>query len=158
LISSISKVLTPDLLSRISSGLGIDRSIVEKASSASVPALLAALTSVVAKPGGAEKLSNTLAQQQPNILTSIANVIGGADQEELMHSGLNTLSSLLGESTLSTLTSAVSRFSGLSEGTSNGLLGVVGPLVMGVLGQQQRASGLNASGLAELLQSQKDNI
>ncbi len=29
---------------------------------------------------------------------------------------------------------------------------------MGVLGQQQRASGLDASGLAELLQSQKDNI
>ena len=29
---------------------------------------------------------------------------------------------------------------------------------MGVLGQQQRASGLDASGLADLLQSQKDNI
>jgi len=158
LVSSISKVLTPDLLARIASGLGVDRALVEKASSASVPGLLAALTSLVAKPGGAAKLSNAVAQQQPNILTSIANVIGGAGQEDLINSGINTLSSLLGGSTLSALTRAVSRFSGVSEGGANSLLGALGPLVMGVLGQQQRASGLDASGLADLLQSQKDNI
>jgi len=158
LVSSIGKVLTPDLLARMASGLGIDRAIVEKASSASVPALLAALTSLVAKPGGVAKLGDAVAQQQPSILTSIANAIGGAGQQDLINSGLNTLSSLLGGSTLSALTSAVSRFSGASEGGANSLLGALGPLVMGVLGQQQRASGLDASGLAELLQSQKDNI
>jgi hypothetical protein len=158
LVSNISKVLTPDLLARIASGLGLDRAIVEKASSASIPSLLAAFASLVAKPGGATKLSNAVAQQQPNILTNIANVVGGAGQEDLINSGINTLSSLLGGSTLSALTNAVSRFSGVSEGGSNSLLGAMGPLVMGVLGQQQRASGLNASGLADLLQSQKDNI
>ncbi len=158
LVSSISKVLTPELLARIASGLGINPAIVEKASSASVLALLAALTSVVAKPGGAAKLGDAVAQQQPSTLMSIANVVGGAGQEDLINSGLNALSSLLGGSTLSALTNAVSRFSGVSEGGANSLLGALGPLVLGVLGQQQRASGLDASGLAELLQSQKDTI
>ncbi len=37
-------------------------------------------------------------------------------------------------------------------------MGLLGPLVMGVLGQQQRANGLDASGLAQLLELQKDNI
>ena len=37
-------------------------------------------------------------------------------------------------------------------------MGILGPLLMGVLGQQSRASGLNASGLAQLIGSQKDNI
>ena len=158
LVSSVTKVLTPELLARIASGLGLDRAIVEKASTASVPALLAALTSLVAKPGGAEKLGDAVAQQQPDILTSIANVIGGSGQKELIDTGTRTLSSLLGGSTVSALTSAVSKFAGLGEGGSKGLMGLIGPLLMGVLGQQQRASGLDASGLAQLLQSQKDNI
>ena len=66
-------VLTPDLLARVASGLSIDRTLVEKGSSATVPALLAALTSLVAKPGGAAKLSNAVAQQQPGIARSRAN-------------------------------------------------------------------------------------
>jgi hypothetical protein len=37
-------------------------------------------------------------------------------------------------------------------------LGLLGPIVLGVLGQQQRSSGLDASGLAKLLASQKDNV
>jgi Bacterial protein of unknown function (DUF937)/PRC-barrel domain len=158
LVSSVTKVLTPDLLARVASGLGIDRALVEKGSSASVPALLAALTSLVAKPGGAAKLSDVVAQQQPGILTSIANVIGGSGQKELADSGLGALSSLLGGSTVSALTSAVSKYSGLGDNGSKSLMGLIGPLLMGVLGQQQRASGLDASALADLLRSQKDNI
>ena len=37
-------------------------------------------------------------------------------------------------------------------------MGLLGPMVMGVLGQQQRANGLDAQGLTQLLQSQKGNI
>jgi hypothetical protein len=118
LVSSVTKVLTPDFLARVASGLGIDRALVEKGSSASVPALLAALTSLVAKPGGAAKLSDVVAQQQPGILTSIANVIGGSGQKELADSGLGALSSLLGGSTVSALTSAVSKYSGLGDNGS----------------------------------------
>ena len=158
LVSSVTKVLTPDLLARIASGLGIDQALVEKASSASIPALLATLSSLVAKPGGAAKLSDAVAQQQPGILTSIANVIGGSGQKELIDTGLGALSSLLGGSTISALTGAVSKYAGLGDNGSKSLMGLIAPLLMGVLGQQQRASGLDASGLADLLQSQKDNI
>ena len=38
------------------------------------------------------------------------------------------------------------------------MLGMLGPVVLGALGQQQRSMGLDASGLASLLTSQKDQI
>jgi hypothetical protein len=62
---------------------------------------------LVAKPGGAAKLSDAVAQEQPGILTNIANVLGGSGQGELINNGVNTLSSLLGGGTLSELTGAV---------------------------------------------------
>ena len=158
LVSSVTKILTPELLRRLASGLGLDKAIVEKAVSAGIPGLLAALTSLVAKPGGAEKLSDAVAQEQPGILTNIANVLGGTGQGALIDNGVNTLSSLLGGNTTSALTSAVGRFAGVDKRQSNDLMGVLGPLLMGALGQQKRTSGLNASGLAQLITSQKDNI
>ena len=158
LVSTITQVLSSNFVSRVASSLGLDGAQVEKALQAGAPALLAALTSLVSKPGGATKLADTVAQQQPGVLTSLANMIGGSGQKALIDTGVSTLTSLLGGSTTSTLTNAVGQYAGIGEGGSKSLMGMLGPVVMGVLGQQQRASGLDATGLANLLASQKDNI
>jgi Bacterial protein of unknown function (DUF937)/PRC-barrel domain len=158
LVSSVTKVLTPELLDRIASGLGLDRTIIEKASTASVPALLAGLVSLVAKPGGTAKLGDAVAQQQPGVLTNIASAIGGSGQQASINAGASALTSLFGGTTMSALTNAVGQYAGIGAGGSKSLMGLIGPIVMGVLGQQQRASGLDATGLANLLASQKDNI
>ncbi len=158
LVSSISNALSAELVSRIASGLGLDRAAVEKAVTASIPALLAALTSLVAKPGGPARLSEAVSAQPAGILTNIANVVGGTGQNDVINSGLGTLSSLLGGSTLSALARAVGKYAPVGEGGSKNLLGLLGPLVLGVLGQQQRTNGLDASGLARLVTSQEDNI
>lgn len=52
----------------------------------------------------------------------------------------------------------IGRFAGIGEGTSKSLLGMLGPVVLGALGQQQRSLGLDTGGLASLLTSQKDQI
>jgi hypothetical protein len=158
LVSSATKILTPELLRRIASGLGLDKAVVEKAVTAGIPGLLAALASLVAKPGGAAKLSDAVAQEQPGILTNIANVLGGPQQGTIIDNGVDMLSSLLGGSTTSALTGAVGRFANVDKGESKDVMGILGPLLIGVLGQQKRASGLNASDLAQLITSQKDNI
>ena len=158
LVSSATKILTPELLRRIASGLGLDKAIVEKAVTAGIPGLLAALASLVAKPGGAENsamLSRRNSQGSSPTSPTCSEELG---QGALIDNGVNTLSSLLGGSTTSALTSAVGRFANVDKRESNDLMGVLGPLLMGALGQQKRASGLNASGLAQLITSQKDNI
>ena len=158
LVASVTNILTPQLLSRVASAFGLDRAALEKAVAAAVPALLTVFTSLVAKPGGAAKLGDAVAQQPTDMLAGVANVIGAPGTKDLIDSGLGSLSSLLGGSTVSALAGAVGRYAGLGEGGSKSLMGLLGPMVMGVLGQQQRANGLDAQGLTQLLQSQKGNI
>ena len=158
LVSSITQVLSSSLVARIASSLGLDKTVAEKALQAGVPGLLAALTSIVSKPAGAAALNGAIAQQQPGVLSSLASVIGGSAQKSLIDTGTSTLTSLLGGTTTSALTDAIGRYAGIGDAGSKSLMGLLGPVVMGVLGQQQRASGLDATGLANLLASQKDNI
>ena len=68
------------------------------------------------------------------------------------------LSGLFGGGTLDTMAQTIGKFAGIGEGTSKSMLGMLGPVVLGALGQQQRSMGLDASGLASLLTSQKDQI
>ena len=149
LVSNITQILSSNLMTRVASSLGLDRAQVERALQAGVPALLAALSSLVSTPRGATALSAAVAQQQPGVLSSLASTIGGSGQKALIDTGASVLTSLLGSSTLSTLTNAVGQYAGIGDSGSKSLMGLLGPVVMGVLGQQQRASGLNSSGLAE---------
>lgn len=158
LVSNITQMLSSSLISRIASSLGLDRTLTEKALSAGVPGLLAALTSLVSRPSGAAALNGAIARQQPGLLSSLGSMLGGSSQSNVIETGTSTLTSLLGGDTISALTNAVGQYAGIGSAGSKSLMGLLGPLVMGVLGQQQRASGLDATGLANLLTSQKENI
>ena len=68
------------------------------------------------------------------------------------------LSGLFGGATLDTMAQSIGKFAGLDGATSKSLLGMLGPVVLGTLVQQQRSAGLDTSGLAALLGSQKDQI
>jgi hypothetical protein len=125
---------------------------------AAVPAILASFAGLAAKPAGAQQLFDTLEQQGPDIPSQIAGAIGGPDQKAIADTGSGLLSALLGGSELNTLVSAVSTFSGISQNAGKSVLGLLAPMVVGALGQQQRSGGLDASGLANLLSSQKDQI
>ena len=122
LISNITQVLSSDLVARITSSLGLDRNQVEKALQAGIPSLLAALTSLVSKPTGAQALSGAIAQQQPGVLSSLATMIGGPAQKTLIDTGASTLTSLLGGTTTSALTNAVSQYAGIGESGSKSLM------------------------------------
>ena len=53
---------------------------------------------------------------------------------------------------------SIGKFAGLDGASSKSLLGMLAPVVLGTLGQQQRSAGLDAGGLASLLGAQKDQI
>jgi Bacterial protein of unknown function (DUF937) len=68
------------------------------------------------------------------------------------------LSSLLGGPDQTTLSGAVGKYAGLGQSASGSLLGMLAPVVMGTIGQQQGTRSIDAGGIADLLSSQKDNI
>ena len=158
LVAEIVETLSPSIVSRIATSLGANQTATQKAIVAAVPALLAALISYVMKPQGASKLSDIVSKQEPGVLSSLASVIGGAGQKALVDQGGSLLASLLGGKSHSALTSALGQYSGIGESSSKNLLGLLAPVVLGVLGQQQRQGGLDAPGLANLLTSQKANV
>jgi hypothetical protein len=158
LVEQIANTLGPVIVGRIASSLGLNETATQKAIVAAVPALLAALISYVSKPQGATKLNDVLKKQEPGVLSSIANVIGQSGQKALIDQGSSVLTSLLGSKILSGLNSAVGQYAGIEESGSKSLMGLLGPVVLGVLGHEQRGRGLDASGLANLLTSQRDTI
>src|SRR5262245_25922988 len=157
LVSLITQFLTPDMIARIASALGVDRNNTQTAIGAAVPGLLAGLTSVAAQPGGAQKLVEAV-RQQTGALGSFANMIGAAGQSSLIEKGSQILSSLLGGRDQTALAGAVGKYAGLGQNASGSLLGMLAPIVMGTSGQQQGTRSFDAGGIANLLASQKDNI
>jgi Bacterial protein of unknown function (DUF937) len=158
LVSLIMQFLTPDMIGRIATALGIDRSIAQTAIGAVVPALLAGFSKTATQPGGAQKLVDA-ARQQTGTLGNFANTLGTGSQSSLIEKGSQMLSALLGGQDQNSLTQAVAKFAGLSQGPAGSLLGALAPVVMGTIGQQrQQGRSLDASGVTGLLASQKDNI
>jgi Bacterial protein of unknown function (DUF937) len=155
-LSSIaSQLLTPDVIAQIASFLGIDKSAAQKAAGATIPTILASLADLVGTPAGANQLSKLLSQQQGG---SPIDLLRNSGAQGLAQTGASMLSGLLGGRTMDTMAQTIGRFAGMGDSGGKSLLSVVGPLVLGTLGQQQRDGGLDANGLASLLRSQKDQI
>jgi hypothetical protein len=158
LVSLVLQALTPEIIGKIASALGLDRSAVQKAVSAAVPAILAAIVGVATKPGGARRLSEAVSREGPSTLNNLGRTLEGSGYRALAEHGSGLLDSLLGSSTQSGLASALGRFAGIGEGAGSTLLGLLGPVVGATLAKQQNAQGLDASGLVNLLTSQKNDI
>jgi hypothetical protein len=155
LTSVVMQFLTPDMIGRIASGLGLDRNNTQTAIGAAIPGLLAGLCGVATQPGGAQRLTDA-ARQQSGVLGNFASMIGGPGRSSLIEKGSQMLASLLGGGDQTALAGAVGKYAGLGQSASGSLLGMLAPLVMGTIGQQQGAR--DAGGIASLLASQKDSI
>jgi hypothetical protein len=158
LVSLALNFITPTILSRVASALGVDSRIAQMAISAALPTILGAIVGKASKPEGLNQLTSMLGQQDPGLLTNFASMVGGSDQSKLVSTGASLLGGLMGNSSAGALTGALARFSGMGETPAKSLLGMMAPVALGTIAQQQKASGLDAGGLASMLMGQKDNI
>ncbi len=150
--------LTPAVVSRIASALGIESSFAQKAIAAALPTILGGIIGKSSSPSGLEALGGLLGKQDPGLLGNLGNLIGGSGQSAMVNAGTAALGGLFGNSTLGTLAGAISKFSGVGQTQSQSLLGMLAPVALGTIAQQQKAGGLDAGGLAKMLMGQKDNV
>ncbi len=137
--------------------LGADATRIEKAMAAGVPALLASIAGAARSADGATALATAAITQDPGLLHDPTAALRDAPQYRI-DQGHRDLAPLLGERQLGGLVGAISGYSGLDDDASRALLGLLAPVVLAVLGQQQQAASLDATGLARLLLDQKDTI
>src|SRR5580700_2732857 len=149
LVSLVMQFLTPEIIGRVATALGVDRSLLQSAIGAAVPGLLAGFGGTATQPGGAQKLVEA-AKQETSTLGKFADMLGGGIQSNFIERGSQLLTSLLGARDQSALSSAIGQFAGLGQGKSSSLLGLLAPIVMGTVAKQQGAGGLNASSIASL--------
>jgi hypothetical protein len=155
LVSVVMQFLTPDMIAKIASALGLDRSIAQKAIGGAVPALLSSLADVASTPNGARQVTNIVAQQPLGSLETLKGLITGSGQNTLAETGSSMLSGLFGGGVLDTMAQSIGKFAGIDPASGKSILAMLGPVVLGALSQQQRSANLDATGLATLLGSQQ---
>ena len=139
--------LSGSALSKIGKRVGADEQTAGSALSAIMPVIVGALATNAAKPDGAAALHHALEEDHDG---SILRDLGDFLEEPEEGEGAGILEHALGKKR-----PAVER--GLAESTGlkgeqvGQLLEIAAPLVMGLLGQQQRTQKLDASGLAAML-------
>lgn len=153
LLESLTDQIDGQTIRQISGQLGIEPSQTEQAITAALPMLLAALERNTATPERAQMLSDTLAREHDgSILERQEEVLA---EPATLEYGLQMLNDILGRKRQQVLT-GVSQISGLDMNMTTQLLALLAPLVLGVVGQRQQDQGLDAQGLASLLNQERE--
>jgi len=157
LIELVTKEFSGDIVGKIGSFLGEDTSKITKGIGGAVPTILSGLVSKGSTQSGAADIMNLIKDRNfgESTLKNIGSSLsGGNATNDLLKSGSSILGTLFGNK-LSGIENLISSLSGIGKGSASSLLGMAVPFVMGILGKQVSSSGLNASGLMNLLGSQK---
>ena len=160
LIDSLSGLVTPDLVSSLSSHVGENAGATKSALSAALPAMLAGITKLASGDGGAQ-LGNLLSTPGvgAGLLNNLPSMIsgGGSGLSNLLSIGSRLLSSVFGGNANS-IVSSLAGVAGVRGASATSIFSLAAPLVLSFLSKTQAASGLSVSGLASMLSSQKDAI
>ena len=74
-----------EVTARISSLLGLSPETTRTAIRAAVPAIMAALVSLVQRPGGRDQLAAAVRDQEPGVLDDLSGMLGGGRQASVLH-------------------------------------------------------------------------
>ena len=123
-----------------------------------IPALLNGMTGSASTDEGANSLFGAIQDQDDSMLDNIGSLLEGGQASTVIDNGNSVLSNLFGAGGLGKLAGALSAFSGVSKGGTSSLMGMLAPILLGVLKRKVMGDGLNAGGLASMLSSQSNNV
>lgn len=184
ILSAIAGELGPDALGQIGSSVGATPEQTRSAVAAALPALLAGLAKNASEPSGAQALASALDRDHtPNLMDSLGPLAGALLGGGASPSGGGGLGGLLGalargaapQGAPAALNGAgilghvlgdqqgvvaqkVAQASGLAPETVARLLPILAPILMSALGSLKASRGLDAGGLAGMLQKEHATI
>ncbi len=136
------------LVDGVAKKLGVKSSVARTAIIVGLPLLIAALRKNANKPEGANGILGAVnTKHDGGILDNLSNLFsGGHDHED----GNKILGHIFGGKK-SDINQAVSQKSGLDSNQTEGLMSLLAPVVMGMVGKQAKANNTDANGLSGLL-------
>lgn len=155
LIETVRNFITPDVEERAATHLGESREGIRKAISGAIPALFAGFVHR-AENGDAEGLlSDARTAATHNLAESSATLFAGGTTDSPTGSGWG--SNLFGGN-FNSLVNTIASWAGIKTGSVNSLMGLLGPLSLGALGQHARDRNMDAGSLSSFLTSNKAAI
>ena len=160
LVDLVKDQLGGNVLTRLAETLGTSPDNTRTAVNAAIPTLLTALGSVASTRDGARDLAAAVGSLDDRVLNNLPQSLSGGGRSGLNLGDMGTklLGSLLGGNTLSSLASALGRFTGQGSGAISSLLTMLAPIVLGVLKSRTGGMGSDANALASLFAGQRQNI
>jgi len=154
-MNAITQIITQQLggsaARTIAQRFGISEATANTAVQMAVPLIIAALARNASQPQEAESLHQAVANDHDG---SIFDNITGYLQNPQTANGSGILGHVFGDQRPA-VESNLAQVTGMDQGAAGGLLETLAPLVMGSLGKTQQTNGLDASGLADLLNNQQ---
>lgn len=157
LLQLLQSQLGSTVVNQLSGLLGESETATRGTLSGAVPALLGGLVKQGTTRSGAGSLLSTLGQIDTSGLDDLAGSLGGGGFQRMRQQGGGLLEGLFG-GTLGQITDILTRSGGLSRGGTSSLLSVLAPIVMGFLSRQVSRGNLDAGGLSDLLNGQRDHL
>jgi len=160
LIDTVLAHVTPSAANAAASHLGESDAAVTKTIKAIAASILAGMLGRTNDANALASLFSALADPKiAGFLNNVSGLIGGGNlaQNDPRDIAGKFVGAIFGDRTASLL-NAVSQFGNLKPGSASSLLGLAGPVVMGVLGKRIAADNLDADGLKKLLASESDAI
>ena len=158
LVEFIKEQLPSGLINQLSSQVGASEGATRSAVMATVPAMLSALAGLSSSGGsGTQKLVSALEGLGAGSIESLVPKMSN-HPASVLEQGASILSSLFGNSTISGIVNAISKFCSIAPGASQKLLGYLAPLVLSAIASNFKGKSINAQGLASLFADQKANI
>jgi outer membrane protein OmpA-like peptidoglycan-associated protein len=159
LLDSIKEYITPELIGQAANLLGENEGGISKALGGIAPTILAGILNKADDSNAMGSIFNAIKGFDPAILGNLGSLLGGGNlaHNDPKDAAGHLLGTIFG-SKVPAITNAVASFSGTKSSTVSSLLGLAGPLVMGLLSKKIGTDGLNVSGLANLLLGQKSSI
>ena len=147
LINELTKTLSGSALETLSGQLGTDPKTTNTAISAALPMIIGAMAKNASRPEGAQALNNALAKDHDgSILDNLGSFLGSSDNG----AGPAILGHVLGQKQRQAQ-EGISQASGMDPAKAGQLLANLAPIVMGMLGKQQRGGGFDLGSLAGML-------
>ncbi len=157
ILGSLSSALGGPVTRHLSEMLGENEDRTRSALRVAGPGLLAGLMQQATTPTGVAKVFDAVNDDRVDsgIVSKLGGILSNRGSIDSMRgTGESLLGSLFGNRS-GALTNAVSEVAGVRGSTASSLLSLGLPLILGVLRKYVASGGLNASGLASLLFSQR---
>lgn len=147
-------------IGKVAELIGDNSSNTSSAIESMLPALVGGLINKGNTEQGASGILDFLNEgnHDGSMFDNLSGLLGnGSKMSTLMSVGSAALPFILGGKKAGML-SLLSRVTGMGSSKSSSLMSILAPMVLGMIGKQVKGSGLNASGLMDMLMGQKEHV